>query len=58
MEARKAIADDRLLLISPYHPEARFTVGTAMARNKFIYALADYGLVISADQKRGASPFV
>ena len=47
-EARKAIADDRLLLISPYHPEARFTVGTAMARNKLIYAMADYGLVVSS----------
>ncbi len=47
-EARKAMADDRLLLISPYHPEARFTVGTAMARNKLIYAMADYGLVISS----------
>ena len=49
--ARKAIADDRLLLISPYHPEARFTVGTAMARNKLIYALADYGLVVSAERQ-------
>lgn len=54
-EARKAIADDRLLLISPYHPEARFTVGTAMGRNKLIYALADYGLVISADHKKGGT---
>lgn len=54
-DARKAIADDRLLLISPYHPEARFTVGTAMGRNKYIYALADYGLVISADHKKGGT---
>lgn len=54
-EARKAIADDRLLLISPYHPEARFTVGTAMARNKLIYAMADYGLVVSADHNKGGT---
>jgi predicted Rossmann fold nucleotide-binding protein DprA/Smf involved in DNA uptake len=54
-EARKAIADDRLLLISPYHPEARFTVGTAMARNKLIYAMADYGLVISSDHNKGGT---
>ena len=53
--ARKAIADDRLLLISPYHPEARFTVGTAMARNKLIYALADYGLVVSAEHRKGGT---
>ncbi len=58
-EARRGIADGRLLLISPYHPEARFTVGTAMARNKFIYALADYGLVVSCKwssaQKKGGT---
>jgi len=54
-DARKAIADDRLLLISPYHPEARFTVGTAMARNKLIYAMADYGLVVSADHNKGGT---
>ena len=54
-DARKAIADDRLLLVSPYHPEARFTVGTAMARNKCIYALAEYGLVVSADHKKGGT---
>ncbi|MGD0092467.1 MAG: DNA-processing protein DprA [Planctomycetota bacterium] len=54
-EARTAIADDRLLLISPYHPEASFTVGTAMARNRLIYALADYGLVVSADYRKGGT---
>ncbi|MCC5848503.1 MAG: DNA-protecting protein DprA [Verrucomicrobia bacterium] len=54
-EARKAISDGTLLLISPYHPEARFTVGTAMARNKLIYAMADYGLVVSSDHKKGGT---
>ena len=32
--ARYAISDGRLLLLSPYHPKARFTVCTAMARNR------------------------
>jgi predicted Rossmann fold nucleotide-binding protein DprA/Smf involved in DNA uptake len=50
-----AISDSRLLLISPYHPSARFTVGTAMGRNKLIYAMADYGLVISAEHKKGGT---
>jgi len=54
-EARKAIAGGRLLLLSPYHPETRFTVATAMTRNKLIYALADYGLVVSADHKKGGT---
>ena len=53
--ARHAISDGRLLLISPYHPNARFTVGTAMARNKLIYAMVDYGLVVSAEHKKGGT---
>jgi predicted Rossmann fold nucleotide-binding protein DprA/Smf involved in DNA uptake len=53
--ARHAIADGRLLLISPYHPNARFSVGTAMNRNKLIYAMADYGLVVSAEHKKGGT---
>ena len=52
---RKAIADGRLLLLSPYHPNARFTVGTAMGRNKLIYAMADYCLVVSAEHKKGGT---
>lgn len=53
--ARNAIADGRLLLISPYHPNARFTVGTAMARNKLLYAMADYGLIVSAEYNSGGT---
>lgn len=54
-EVRYALSEGRLLLISPYHPEAGFNVGTAMGRNKLIYALADYGLVVSADHKKGGT---
>ena len=54
-QARPAIAEGRLLLVSPYHPEARFTAGTALARNKLIYAMTDYGLVVSAQYKRGGT---
>ena len=53
--ARHAIADGRLLLLSPYHPTARFSVGTAMGRNKLIYAMADYGLVVSAEYRKGGT---
>lgn len=53
--ARYAISDGKLLLISSYHPNARFTVGTAMSRNKLIYAMADYGLVVSAEHKKGGT---
>ncbi len=52
---RHAIADGKLVLLSPHHPNARFNVGTIMARNKLIYAIADYGLVVSSDYKKGGT---
>ena len=54
-EARKAIAQGQLLLLSPYHPNAKFTVGTAMARNKVIYGIADHTLVVSAELQKGGT---
>ena len=52
---RLAIADGRMLLLSPYHPNSPFSVGTAMGRNKLIYAMSDYGLVVSAEHKKGGT---
>ena len=52
---RKAISEGVLLLISPYHPNARFTVGTAMGRNKLIYSMADYALIVSSDFNKGGT---
>nr|MBF0223334.1 DNA-protecting protein DprA [Desulfobulbaceae bacterium] len=52
---RTAIAKQNLLLLSPYHPEAGFNVGNAMARNKLIYAIADYSIVVSADHNKGGT---
>lgn len=43
------------MVISPYDPGARFHVGHAMQRNKLIYALADAGLVVSADLGKGGT---
>jgi len=50
---RKFIADGRLVLISPYHPNARWTTGNAMGRNKHIYALSDWTLVVSSGTDGG-----
>lgn len=50
---RSAIRDGKLLLVSPYPPSAGFSAGNAMGRNKLIYALADYAMVISSDVKGG-----
>lgn len=52
---RDAIMRGSLVLVSPFEPESRFFVGSAMARNKLIYALADIALVISSDYKKGGT---
>jgi len=52
---RDGIRKGRLALLSPFYPDARFTVGNAMSRNKCIYALADYVLVVSADVEKGGT---
>jgi predicted Rossmann fold nucleotide-binding protein DprA/Smf involved in DNA uptake len=52
---RSAIQDKRLVLLSAVDPQAGFNVGSAMGRNKYIYALADFGLVVSADYNRGGT---
>lgn len=50
---RKGIMDGHVVLISPFSPEAGFSTGNAMARNKYIYCLADTALVIHAGTKGG-----
>jgi predicted Rossmann fold nucleotide-binding protein DprA/Smf involved in DNA uptake len=52
---REAIRDGQLVLVSTYSPEAGFNVGNAMGRNKYIYALADYAVVVSADYRQGGT---
>lgn len=45
---RMGLQEGRLVLVSPFYPEAGFNAGNAMARNKYIYALADRALVIDS----------
>jgi len=54
-EARQYIFEERLLLLTPFHPNAPFQVGNAMARNKIIYALADYAVVVASDFETGGT---
>jgi predicted Rossmann fold nucleotide-binding protein DprA/Smf involved in DNA uptake len=54
-DARTAIEDGHLALATPYSPHASFNVGMAMARNKLIYALSDFGLVIASDAEKGGT---
>ena len=52
---RDALREERLVLVSPYAPRAGFNVGNAMGRNKLIYALSDWTLVVSSDAGKGGT---
>lgn len=54
-DVRSAIARTDLALLTPYNPNAGFSVGAAMGRNKLIYALADYALIIASDVEKGGT---
>jgi predicted Rossmann fold nucleotide-binding protein DprA/Smf involved in DNA uptake len=52
---RDAIREGRMCLMSEVHPEAKFDVGSAMARNRLAYACADAALVVECDPNRGGT---
>jgi len=54
-DVRELIGEGRLALATTYSPDSGFSVGMAMTRNKLIYALADYALVIASDAERGGT---
>jgi len=44
-----------LCLVTPYSPNAVFSVGAAMGRNRLIYTLADYAIVVASDVETGGT---
>lgn len=54
-EAREAVLQNKLLLFSAAHPTAHFSVYSAMDRNKYIYALADFAVVVSSSDNKGGT---
>lgn len=50
---RQGLMDGTTVLISSVYPEAAFSAANAMARNRYIYCLADSALVIHAAAKGG-----
>lgn len=50
---RNGLMRGQAVLVSPFYPEAGFSAGNAMARNKYIYCLADSALVIRSGKKGG-----
>ena len=54
-ELREHLVEGNMVLASPYHPAARFTVGNAMRRNRLIYALAGAAVVVAAAGENGGT---
>ncbi len=54
-QLRDAIISRTLALASQFEPESHFFISSAMARNKLIYALADYAVVVSSDVDKGGT---
>ena len=52
---RKPLLSGDLVLISPSNPELGFDVGRAMARNRYIYCLADAAIIISSTAGKGGT---
>lgn len=54
-EIRSRVANHQLVLLTAQHPRAGFSVGAAFGRNKYVYSLALYGLVVSASADKGGT---
>lgn len=52
---RRHLANGNLTLVSPFNPEARFTPANAMARNKYVYCLADSAVVVASAAGSGGT---
>lgn len=52
---KEALSGGNLCLVTPYRPNAGFSVGAAMGRNRLIYTLADYALVVASDAEIGGT---
>ncbi|MGY4025954.1 DNA-processing protein DprA [Aeromonas rivuli] len=50
---RSGLMGGYAVLVSPFYPEAGFSAGNAMGRNKYIYCLADSSLVVHSGKKGG-----
>ena len=54
-ETREAIMKKQALILSAFRPNMHFTAYAAMERNKYIYALADYAIVVSSSYNQGGT---
>ena len=53
LKYRQYLEGGGLVLVSPFNPDAGFSVRQAMDRNKLIYCLSDVGFVVQSETKGG-----
>ena len=54
-DLRQLLIEGQLVMVTPYVPTAGFSVGSAMGRNKIIYGLANYAVVVSSEFQTGGT---
>ena len=54
-DVRRAVYDGATVLCTPYSPDAPFSAGNAMGRNKLIYAQAALTVVVASDDGSGGT---
>jgi predicted Rossmann fold nucleotide-binding protein DprA/Smf involved in DNA uptake len=54
-DVRQLLLEGSLVLLTPFAPDAGFSIGAAMGRNKVIYGLAHYAVVVSSDLGKGGT---
>ena len=54
-DVRRAVYDDSTVMCTPYSPDAPFSAGNAMGRNKLIYAQAALTVVVASDHGAGGT---
>lgn len=54
-DTRDAIIRNQSLILSPFRPDMPFQTYAAMERNKYVYALANFVVVVSSDYNKGGT---
>ena len=54
-DVRTAVHDGALVLASPFGPDAPFSVGNAMARNKLVYGICEVTVIVTSDEGKGGT---
>jgi len=54
-EERQALLSGNVVLLAPFPPRSGFKVHYAMERNKYIYALSRYAVVVASSEKTGGT---